>query len=97
MAMHRVDLTVQWIVSGRVQGVGFRYFTARKARKAGIIGGVRNCYDGTVEIVAQGTSTQLDDLEKAVCSGPANASVVNIRKRSVTLKSVNLDEFDIIF
>ena len=47
------------IVSGRVQGVGFRYFTASLASRYEITGWVRNLYNGDVEIEAEGISTKL--------------------------------------
>ena len=46
--------TLHIIVTGQVQGVGFRYFTQRTARDLGVFGVVRNCIDGSVEIYAQG-------------------------------------------
>jgi acylphosphatase len=47
---------------GRVQGVGFRYTTAGLARDCGIRGFVRNCPDGSVELVAQGAEADIDGL-----------------------------------
>lgn len=44
----------RFVVYGRVQGVGFRYFTWKEAERIGIKGTVRNCVDGSVEIVAEG-------------------------------------------
>jgi acylphosphatase len=50
------------IFEGRVQGVGFRYTAASAARTHGIEGYVRNCADGTVELVAQGRTENVDSL-----------------------------------
>ena len=47
---------------GRVQGVGFRYHAAYKARFLGLTGWVRNCYDGSVEMEVQGEPEPIDDL-----------------------------------
>ena len=47
------------IVSGRVQGVSFRYYTKKEADRLGVTGWVRNNHDRTVELVAEGTSEQL--------------------------------------
>ena len=49
------DIRVHAVVAGLVQGVGFRYFTVMTAGKLGLGGWVRNCYDGSVEVEAQGT------------------------------------------
>jgi acylphosphatase len=57
-------------VKGRVQGVGFRYFTCGEARRLGIVGWVRNTSDGCVEGEAQGTSDRLDAFFVALRSGP---------------------------
>ena len=46
--------------SGRVQGVGFRYTTMRTAERYDVTGHVRNCSDGTVEVVAEGTPKEID-------------------------------------
>jgi acylphosphatase len=62
-------------VHGSVQGVGFRYFTQRQASEHGIKGWVRNCADGTVEICAQGSDTDLQHFLQLVEKGPAYASV----------------------
>ena len=48
-------------VTGRVQGVGFRYFVARSARNLGLSGYVRNLPDGTVEVAASGGARQVGD------------------------------------
>ncbi len=58
------------VVKGRVQGVGFRYFTLQLAEKLGICGWVRNLYDGSVEIEAEGKSRDLDDFMVKIKEGP---------------------------
>lgn len=47
---------------GRVQGVGFRYYSVYKAQSLGLAGWVRNCYDGSVEMEVQGDPNRIDDL-----------------------------------
>ena len=59
------------IVSGMVQGVGFRYYALREAERAGVSGWVRNRRDGTVEIEAQGEEEALEAFLAAVRRGPA--------------------------
>jgi len=57
-------------VKGRVQGVGFRYSTVREAKRRGIKGFVKNQYDGTVYIEAEGSQEQLLDFVEWCRSGP---------------------------
>ena len=63
-----------WI-SGRVQGVGFRYFAQRAARELGVTGSARNLEDGRVEVEAFGSKQQLDDFEARLRQGPMGADV----------------------
>ena len=67
--------TAHWIVVGRVQGVGFRWFVREQARRWGVRGWVRNRPDGSVEIAASGTEENLDGLLAAVRRGPDGAAV----------------------
>ncbi|MDA3850579.1 MAG: acylphosphatase [Spirochaetaceae bacterium] len=64
-------MTLYFRVSGRVQGVGFRYFTQRTARRFGLTGWVRNCFDGSVELEAQGPEESLKQLEDELRRGPS--------------------------
>jgi len=65
----------RYLVRGRVQGVGFRYFTQAAAVRAGLSGWVRNNPDGTVEIAAAGEVDALERLEQQVRHGPPGARV----------------------
>jgi acylphosphatase len=65
-------------VSGRVQGVGFRYYTQRKARALGVAGYAKNLSDGRVEIVVRGSTPNVDALLAWLLDGPTNAVVNNI-------------------
>ncbi len=67
------------LVSGHVQGVGFRYFTARHARRLGLGGFVQNLPDGRVEVVAQGARGALEQLVAALRQGPPGAAVRDVR------------------
>jgi acylphosphatase len=72
---------VRLVVTGVVQGVGFRWFVRQVARDAGIAGWVRNNSDGSVELVAAGgLPGALPRLEAAVRHGPAGAHVTEVRK-----------------
>jgi acylphosphatase len=67
------------VISGRVQGVGFRYATAQRARSRGIAGWVRNNADGTVEAVFEGEPEQVDALVAWCSRGPAGSRVEDVR------------------
>jgi len=70
--------TRRYRVTGRVQGVGFRWFVEREARVIGVAGWVRNRADGTVEVLAAGTNEQLAALYKKLKEGPRAARVDDI-------------------
>jgi acylphosphatase len=70
-----MDVAARFLVSGRVQGVGFRYFTAQAAADLGLDGEVRNLADGRVEVHVEGARAQLDQLEQAVRQGPSGCRV----------------------
>jgi len=65
----------RYVVRGRVQGVGFRWFVEREAHMLGITGWVRNNHDGSVEVLAQGTRDQLSGLHSRLRQGPRAARV----------------------
>ena len=67
--------TRRFVVTGRVQGVGFRWFVEREAATLGITGWVRNREDGRVEVVASGTREQLAALHGRLREGPRAARV----------------------
>jgi len=69
---------VHALVTGKVQGVGFRAFAQDQAIQKGIDGWVRNCQDGSVEIEAEGPRFILDDFLKALEQGPPLSRVANI-------------------
>ena len=65
----------RFYVSGRVQGVGFRFFAERTAASLGVGGYVRNLFDGRVEVYAIGSAAQMGALQGALQRGPRMASV----------------------
>jgi acylphosphatase len=64
-----------WRVTGRVQGVGFRWWTRAQATRLGISGTVRNCDDGAVEVLAVGEHAMLERFRAALLIGPPGARV----------------------
>ena len=65
-------------VSGRVQGVGFRYFTLRAAEELGVAGWVRNLADGRVEVHAEGSPSALELFAARLGRGPSFARVSGV-------------------
>ena len=65
-------------VEGIVQGVGFRAYTLRQARQLGLTGWVRNRWDGSVEVVAEGPQGALEDLVRRLKTGPSAAYVSRV-------------------
>ena len=70
--------TFRFIVQGRVQGVGYRYFVLQQAEALGVTGFARNRTDGSVEVVAEGSDEALHDLEDRLRQGPAFARVTGL-------------------
>ena len=66
-------------ISGRVQGVGFRFHVERKARELGVTGWVRNRHDGTVEAVVQGLPEAVEAVIAAARQGPRAAVVTDVK------------------
>ncbi len=65
----------RYVIGGRVQGVGFRWFTHDAAAREGVHGWVRNLADGTVEVFVEGDAEPVQRLEAALRRGPAAARV----------------------
>jgi acylphosphatase len=65
----------RFVISGRVQGVGFRYFTRDVARREGATGWVRNLPDGSVEALVEGEADAVTRVERAIRSGPRGARI----------------------
>lgn len=83
-------------IVGRVQGVGFRYFTQVEARKLGLRGWVRNRADGSVESVALGTRARVDSFEQVVRKGPVLARVRSVQVSESVADSVDSSSFEIL-
>jgi len=68
----------RFIVSGRVQGVGFRYFAIRAGRQAGVVGTVRNLPNGNVEALVEGTADAVANFRAELERGPSYSSVASV-------------------
>jgi acylphosphatase len=69
-----------WLLKGRVQGVGFRWFTMQLARRHGVEGDVRNLPDGRVEVRAAGPAGSLTTFETELRQGPPGADVTSVER-----------------
>jgi acylphosphatase len=76
----------RWIIRGRVQGVGFRWFVMREAERLKLGGYARNLPDGSVEVVSQGPDTALETLERLLRRGPSAARVDGVDSLQVSLE-----------
>ena len=75
----------RFYVSGRVQGVGFRFFAERTAASLGVSGYVRNLFDGRVEVYAIGSAEQLEALRNTLRRGPRMAAVDRVEERDADI------------
>jgi acylphosphatase len=72
----RVSLKIE----GRVQGVNFRAATLAQARRLGVGGWVMNCYDGSVEVLAEGVRSNVEQLVSWCKHGPPGAAVTDVKE-----------------
>jgi acylphosphatase len=77
----------RYLIGGRVQGVGFRFFAQRTAARLGLQGWVRNLPDGRVESEAQGDPTSLTAFESALRQGPRGAQVAHFEHTEISDES----------
>ncbi|MDD5067391.1 MAG: acylphosphatase, partial [bacterium] len=89
--------TLPMIVSGRVQGVGFRYFTLEEARAFELTGYVKNLTDGNVEIYAEGPEQRLKSFYKEMKQGPSLSRVLHVEEDWQDLNVRKYREFRITY
>jgi acylphosphatase len=68
----------RYVIRGRVQGVGFRFFVEKHAQRIGLRGYAKNLSDGTVEVIAAGDAAALSELEGLLHQGPRLALVAGV-------------------
>ena len=89
-------LRAHLVISGRVQGVAFRYYTRRQALRLGLTGWVRNLPDGRVEVLMEGEEPQVEEMIQWCGQGPPSARVTSLEtKRSKAFGEFK--SFDITF
>ena len=85
----------RWVISGRVQGVGFRWFVRDQATRMGLRGWVQNRDGGEVEVVAAGTESGLTSLDEMLRKGPSGAHVSQVRTTEIPHQTVDTKSFEI--
>lgn len=70
----------KFLISGDVQGVGYRFFAQRAAAKHQVVGYVRNCSDGTVEALAEGPANNVESFKHDLVAGPQWALVEQVEE-----------------
>jgi acylphosphatase len=83
MTMARVAR--KFLIRGDVQGVGYRFFAQRAAARHQVSGHVRNCPDGTVEAVAEGSASDVEEFKKDLVTGPQWSRVEQVEEISLEL------------
>ena len=84
----------KYIISGRVQGVGYRFFVERVANQLGLRGYVKNLWDGNVEAYAIGEEAQLEEFRRRLAEGPRMGHVTAVQE-SVEPVDKNCRRFEI--
>jgi len=70
----------KFLIRGQVQGVGYRFFAQRAAARHQVLGHVRNCADGSVEVVAEGPANAVDEFKKDLAAGPQWSRVEQVEE-----------------
>jgi acylphosphatase len=76
----------RWYISGRVQGVGYRYFARNAANTLGLTGYARNLDDGRVEVYAAGTQEALSDFSARLREGPRYSEVRSVEQQEAAVE-----------
>jgi acylphosphatase len=81
----------KYAISGRVQGVGYRFFAEHVANRLGICGYVKNLWDGSVEVYAIGDENSLEEFKRQLAEGPRSARVSNVEESEETVRKEYTD------
>jgi acylphosphatase len=80
MGQQAMSVARKFLISGEVQGVGYRFFAQRAAARHQVVGYVRNLPDGRVEALAEGETASVEAFLQDLATGPAWASVANVEE-----------------
>lgn len=83
----------RWTLTGRVQGVGFRWFVLSHAQSLGVRGWVANTWDGSVEVVGLASPETLDEFARVLAKGPPAARVTGVTTADVPHEIVESKSF----
>jgi acylphosphatase len=86
---------IRFVVTGRVQGVGFRWFVKAEARPLGLTGWVRNREDGAVEGEVEGRDDAVDAFVPCLEEGPSSAIVTNVEITEISDDIEHYKQFEI--
>jgi len=95
--MAHAQIAHRYLVSGIVQGVGFRYFIQDEAERLHLSGFVRNLRDGRVEVYAIGSAENLARLRTIIERGPRGAMVQHVAEESADINAKFAEEFSITY
>ncbi|HLN99232.1 MAG TPA: acylphosphatase [Pyrinomonadaceae bacterium] len=73
----------KFLITGDVQGVGYRFFAQRAAARHQVRGHVKNCADGSVEVVAEGSATAVEEFKRDLVTGPQWSRVAQVEEISL--------------
>ncbi|MGL0816725.1 acylphosphatase [Vibrio vulnificus] len=79
----------KFVVSGKVQGVGFRYHTSHQGLKLNLVGYAKNLCNGDVEVIACGEPQKIEEFAAWLRNGPRTASVDELIREEVTYRDFN--------
>ncbi len=82
-----MKIAKKYVITGRVQGVGYRFFAERVANQLGLAGYVRNLADGNVEAYAIGPEVLLEEFRRHLAEGPRGARVSGVEESEASINS----------